>query len=205
MKTIRRHPYGSVIASALILWIADSATAADPVKVFHRFGPAEVHGDGPNYIQAGLGAFHVRLHRSDVSAAGGVEARIGKKLLFLGPAFGFLSNADGGIFGYGGVYSDISIGNIAMTMLLGAGGYRRGDGLDLGGTFQFREELAVSYQLRNRSRIGIMFSHISNAGIHDSNIGENDILMMYSIPFQHEEGRNETARRFPESIHVRIR
>lgn len=167
----------------MILWIADPVTAAGPVKVFQRLGPVEVHGDGPNYIQAGFGAFHIRRNGSDYSRAGGMEARIGKKLLFLGPAFGFLSNTDGGFFGYGGVYSDISIGKIVATMLLGAGGYRRGDGRDLGGTLQFREEFAVSYQFSNRSRIGIMFSHTSNAGIHDRNFGENDLLLICSIPF----------------------
>jgi hypothetical protein len=180
---IRRRLYWSVFASALILWIADPVTAAGPVKVFQRLGPVEVHGDGPNYIQAGLGAFHIRRNGSDYSLAGGMEARIGKKLLFLGPAFGFLSNTDGGFFGYGGVYSDISIGKIVTTMLLGAGGYRRGDGRDLGGTLQFREGFAVSYQFGNRSRIGIMFSHVSNAGIHDRNFGENDLLLTCSIPF----------------------
>jgi len=180
---IKRLLCWSVIATALIFRIADPVSAADFAKPYHRFGPVEIHGDGPNYIQAGFGAFHVNSHGSDVSGAGGVEARIGKKLLFMGPALGFLANGDGGFFGYGGVYSDFSLGKVVTTILIAAGGYRRGEGPDLGGTFQFREEFSVSYKFGNRSRIGIMFSHISNAGIHERNPGGNDLLANYAISF----------------------
>lgn len=69
------------------------------------------------------------------------------------------------------------------TPFLGLGGYSEGDDTDLGGVFQFRASLNLAYQFHDGSRFGVRFAHISNAGIHDRNPGEEELLLTYSIPF----------------------
>lgn len=111
-----------------------------------------------------------------------VQFRFGKKLLYIGPVIGVLANTQGGIFGYAGFYSDIRFGRFVMTPLAGAGAYSRGGSEDLGGVFQFRLSFALSYKFDNRSRLGVQFGHISNAGIHARNPSDNEALLTYAIP-----------------------
>lgn len=102
---------------------------------------------------------------------------------FLGPAIGLMANTDGGVFGYGGLYADIAYGNFIVTPLAGFGGYREGDSTDLGGVFQFRLSIGVSYQFENRHRLGLNLAHVSNATIHEINPGEEELYLTYAIPF----------------------
>jgi lipid A 3-O-deacylase len=61
------------------------------------------------------------------------------------------------------------------------GGYHEGDSADLGGVFQFRESIDLAYRFDNGHRLGVRVAHISNAGIHDKNPGEEEILLTYSF------------------------
>ncbi len=88
----------------------------------------------------------------------------------------------GGVFGYGGVYADLQLGQVVITPLGAIGGYRRGGSEDLGGAFQFRLSVAMSSEFGNRSRIGVQYAHISNADIYTVNPGENELLLTYAIP-----------------------
>jgi hypothetical protein len=66
---------------------------------------------------------------------------------------------------------------------LGPGGYVQGHSKDLGGIFQFRTELRVAYQFDGGARQGARIAHLSNAGIHHSNPGEQELLVTYALPF----------------------
>ena len=83
-----------------------------------------------------------------------------------------MGNTDGGAFGYGGMYADLTYGNLVITPLLGAGVYAEGDSKDLGGVFEFRSELGVACQFHDGTRLGLRIAHLSNAGIYHSNPGE---------------------------------
>ena len=48
-----------------------------------------------------------------------------------------------------------------------AGPYLRGRGKDLGHVFEIRSGLEIAYRFNNRSRLGLLFYHISNAGLGD--------------------------------------
>jgi hypothetical protein len=172
-----------IFASLLILCIADLSPAADSANVYRSFGPIDIMGDDSSYFQAGAGSFNIKWTGVDTAGVAGVQARLGKKYKFVGPVAGIIANTDGGYYGYGGIYSDFSFGNFISTLVLAAGGYERGGGKDLGGVFQFREELSLSYRFVNRYRVGVMFSHISNAKLHDRNPGENDLMLICSVPF----------------------
>jgi lipid A 3-O-deacylase len=170
------------LLSALILLLFHSApaSAAEPASVFHRAGNWQIYGDSRNYLTLGLGAFDAD---EEATGAAQIELRFGRKLFFVGPAIGFLANADGGFFGYGGLYTDIAYKKLVLTLMGGAGGYEEGDGKDLGGIFQFRSEITLSYQFGNLSRLGIKYGHISNGSTHYSNPSEQDGFITFAIPF----------------------
>jgi hypothetical protein len=118
-------------------------------------GPVQVAGDEASYLDLGAGAFNIHAdHHAPTAAEGRVEFRYGKKLFYIGPALGVLANRQGGVFGYGGVYADLRLGPVVITPLGAIGGYRRGGSEELGGAFQFRLSVTMSYELGNRSRIG---------------------------------------------------
>lgn len=157
---------------------------AEAAAVFYQLGDWQLYGDGPGYLDLGIGAFDVTEGSGgQASAAARLEFRFGKKLGFIGPAVGLLANTDGGWFGYGGIYADIVYKSLVITPLLAAGGFEEGCGKDLGGTFQFRSALGLAWQFANGARLGLQAAHISNADLHERNPGEEDFLVTFAWPF----------------------
>lgn len=173
-----------LLGALIALASAAQARAGEPRDVFHRLGPIEVMGQAPSYAEIGVGAFDV-LGEGDgrTSGAAQVQLRWGRKLFFIGPAIGLMANTDGGVFGYGGVYADLAYGNVILTQMLGLGGYARGDSKDLAGVFQFRTETGIAHEFDGRKRIGVRIAHVSNAGIHDFNPGEEELYLTFALPF----------------------
>jgi hypothetical protein len=146
-------------------------------------GDLTVLGDQPSYLDLGVGAFDIPIHRGAVTTAEGrVEFRYGQKLFYIGPAIGVLGNGKGGAYGYGGFYGDITFDRFVVTPLAAVGVYRRGDGPNLGGPLEFRLSLNAAYEFSDRSRLGFQIAHISNAGIYHRNPDDNEVLVTYGIP-----------------------
>jgi lipid A 3-O-deacylase len=170
-------------AAALLCGLTAGAAAAETGSTPLQLGSAQVAGDEASYLDLGVGTFGTRAgHVAPDAGEGRVELRYGKKIFYLGPALGLLANTRGGVFGYAGLYADLHLGNVVITPFGGVGGYHRGDGEHLGGTFEFRLSLAAAYEFADRSRLGLQYGHISNAGIHDINPGDNELLVTYSFP-----------------------
>jgi lipid A 3-O-deacylase len=178
-----RRIHLALLGCALISGISGPSLAAEPVSVFRKLGPVDLHGDGPNFFNIGTGIFDYLRKGKDASLVGRVEIRIGKKLFFVGPALGLLANTDGGLMGYAGIYVDLSYRRFVFTTAVSLGGYHKGDSVDLGGISEFREEFTLSYRFDDQSRLGVVWAHISNARTHDKNPGENEVLVTYAIPF----------------------
>ena len=104
----------------------------------------------------------------------------------LKPIIGGMVNADGGLMGYAGLAAPLQFDNRRWEIQPWAamGGYYRGDGVDLGGTFQFNLGLGISYAVINNGRIGVAWTHISNANIHDKNPGVNSVLGTWTWMFR---------------------
>ena len=150
-------------------------------------GPAHLVGDEASHLDLGAGAFDIQGDRDErPSAVGQVEFRYGRKLFFIGPAVGILATTKGAVFGYAGIYADFKFGQFVVTPLGAVGGYRQGGGEDLGGAFQFRPSIAVSYEFADQSRIGVQIAHISNAGTGRDHLnpGPNEVLLTYAIPLR---------------------
>jgi len=180
---IEAHIGRAALAVVLLCGLDAGATAAQTSSAPLQLGSAQVAGDDASYLDLGVGSFGSGAgHPAPDAAEGRVELRYGKKLFHLGPALGLLANTKGGVFGYAGLYADVHLGNVVITPLGGVGGYHRGDGEHLGGTFEFRLSFAAAYEFADRSRLGLQYGHISNAGTHDINPGDNELLVSYSFP-----------------------
>lgn len=101
----------------------------------------------------------------------------------LKPLIGGMVTSRGSTFAYAGFGAPFSLGDGAweFTPSAGLGAYSRGNGLDLGGTFEFHLGLSLSYAVTEKGRLGLYLTHISNAGINGYNPGENSLLLTWSF------------------------
>ncbi len=110
---------------------------------------------------------------------------------FLKPFFGIEYTSDSASYFLAGIYLEDNLGELFegkksqfyFTPSFGAGYYNDGSGKKLGNDLQFRTSLEVSYELKNNKRIGISFSHISNANLGDKNPGVEILSILYHIPY----------------------
>ena len=160
-----------------------------------------VYSKGTNIF--GFGIFDVKFDGSatDQSADFRYEFRsedsildIGPKednFFFLKPFFGLELTNDSASYFLTGIYVEDNLGQLVdgekskyyFTPSFGAGIYDDGSGKKLGNTLQFRTSFEVSYELKNKNRIGISFSHISNANLGDKNPGVEILSFSYHIPY----------------------
>ena len=110
---------------------------------------------------------------------------------FLKPFFGIEYTNDSASYFLTGIYVEDNLGELFQgkknklyfTPSFGVGIYDDGSGKKLGNDIQFRTSLEVSYELNNNNRIGISFSHISNANLGDKNPGVEILSFSYHIPY----------------------
>lgn len=172
-----------LLVAALCVCTASRSSSAESTPAYATLGPFDVLGDGHHYLDAGVGLFDCFNKLDERSNAARIELRIGKKLAFVGPAVGVVANEEGGRIGYAGIYADFAYKKLVLTPLLAVGAYRRGNSIDLGGTFEFRESLEIAYRVSDRWRTGIAVAHLSNAGLHRENPGQQDIFVTCAYGF----------------------
>ena len=151
----------------------------------------------------GLGMYDIKFDGSDKNQS--VDFRyeyrshytlidIGPKednFFFLKPFFGVEYTNDSASYFLTGIYFEDNVGELFegnksklfFTPSFGAGIYNDGSGKKLGNDLQFRTSLEISYELRNKNRIGISFSHISNANLGDKNPGVEILSFSYHLPY----------------------
>ncbi len=151
----------------------------------------------------GLGIYDVKFDGSEKNQAMDFryEYRSDKSLLdigpeednffFLKPFFGVEYTNDSASYFLTGIYFEDNFGELVegnnsklfLTPSFGAGIYNDGSGKKLGNDLQFRTSLELSYELKNKNRIGVSFSHISNANLGDKNPGVEILSFSYHIPY----------------------
>ena len=151
----------------------------------------------------GLGIYDIKFDGSEKNQATDFryEYRIDKSLLdigpeednffFLKPFFGVEFTNDSASYFLTGIYLEDNLGELFegeeskffFTPSFGAGIYDDGSGKKLGNDLQFRTSLELSYELKNKNRIGISFSHISNANLGDKNPGVEILSFSYHIRY----------------------
>ena len=138
--------------------------------------------EDPALLSVGIGAFDV-IQDKNQALDFRLEYRHGGKLWLFKPWVGVEATSDGGLYGAGGLLIDIDLGpNFVLTPSLGIGAFAEGDGKDLGHTVEFRSQIEAAYRFDDLSRLGIAFSHISNASLGDKNPGVEILTVYYSLP-----------------------
>ena len=151
----------------------------------------------------GLGIFDIKFDGSEKNQATDFryEYRSDKSLLdigpeednffFLKPFFGVEYTSDSASYFLTGIYFEDNLGELFegkkskfyFTPSFGAGIYNDGSGKKLGNDLQFRTAFELSYELKNNNRIGVSFSHISNANLGDKNPGVEILSFSYHVPY----------------------
>ena len=139
--------------------------------------------DDPDFLVIGGGWYDWNDDKDAVDVR--VEYRSDYKLLgFLKPWVGFEATSEQALYAGGGILVDLYFGRRwVFTPSFGAGAYADGDGKDLGHTIEFRSQLEFGYRFDDRSRMSLAVSHLSNAGLGDSNPGTEVATVYYHIPF----------------------
>lgn len=133
-------------------------------------------------LAGGVGVFDL-IQDDDTAMDFRIEYRHGSGLWIFKPWFGLEATSDGALYGLGGVLADFNLSpNIVLTPSFGVGAYAEGDGKDLGHVIEFRSQIEVAYRFDNASRLGLAFSHISNAGLGTENPGTEVINLYYALP-----------------------
>ena len=110
---------------------------------------------------------------------------------YLKPFAGIELTTDSAFYVLGGIYLEDNLGKLLvgnqnnwnLTPSFGVGYYDDGNGKKLGNKIEFRTTLEISYQLKNKDRIGFSLGHISNANIGNKNPGVEIISLSYQKPF----------------------
>ena len=151
----------------------------------------------------GIGLYDVKLDGSQTNEA--IDFRYERRFdktffdigpeednfFFLKPFVGFEITSDSASYFLTGIYLEDNLGqllqgkqnNLIFTPSIGAGYYDNGSGKNLGNNIEFRTSLELSYILKNKNRIGISLSHISNANIGKKNPGVEILSFSYQIPY----------------------
>ncbi len=145
-------------------------------------GRARADADDPAFVSLGLGYYDIN-RQSDEAVDFRLEYRHGEKLWIFKPWVGIEGTSDGALYAAAGILVDVFFGRrVVVTGSFGAGYYEEGDGKDLGNELEFRSQIEIAYRFDDRSRLGLAFSHISNASIADINPGVEILNLYYSIP-----------------------
>jgi lipid A 3-O-deacylase len=148
------------------------------------FAPIAAHAAEPDLLAVGAGAYNV-LHQ-DKEAQMRLEYRFSYRFLYIiRPILGGFGTERGTLYGYGGIRLDAEIGrHLVITPEGAVGAWRRGSNKtrELGGPIEFKSGGEIAYRFDNDARLGLLFDHISNAGLYKKNPGVESALLVYSIP-----------------------
>jgi len=195
-----RVPTRAATAGENTVYLVSILTRAAPAALFGAIaaiavlaaGPATAQvtlgspGDPPR-IALALGGFDIIPgNHKDSHPAGdfGLEYRFGDVFYAFSPFVGAQVTSDGAAYGYFGFGFDVNFGTDWVLTPNGAAGvFERGSGIKLGSWWEFRTGAELDYRLPDQSRIGLAFHHISNAGFGKENPGEEQLVLVYTIPF----------------------
>ncbi len=156
------------------------------VAAAFTFGPpgstsaAEEEND-PHFLSLAAGYYDIS---GDMDAAElRAEFRGRDGIWYFKPFGGLMVTSDEAVNVFVGTLVDFNLGRrFVVTPSFAAGLYRDGNGKDLGHVIQIRTGIELAYRFDDRSRLGVSFYHLSNAGLDDNNPGTEVVSLVYSIP-----------------------
>ena len=122
----------------------------------------------------------------DGQAAGLIGMQHQNDELFRNSFLGKLSPISGGflteknaLYLYTGVQAEYELGFLTITPSFAPGYYNYGDGKDLGSPLEFKTEVQMSFDLSDKTHLGMSYNHISNASLGDKNPGANSYMFNF--------------------------
>lgn len=127
-----------------------------------------------------VGSFNVT--KNPTSAEAGFELRFPTRWPDADLVAGLAGTEDSSLWAYaGGRYTFRLDRRWGFSLGLAVSVYEDGDGKDLGGPIEFRSHYELSYATGQRSRLSLIFYHLSNAGLYDKNPGANSAVLAWSV------------------------
>lgn len=103
----------------------------------------------------------------------------------LTPLIGTAANRDNAALLYSGLQFNEWLGGGWVAGLgFAAAAYREGSSKELGSALEFRSSVEIARTFLGGHALGAQLYHISNAGIADSNPGNNSLVLFYSVPMR---------------------
>lgn len=142
-----------------------------------------IAGEGQEHLVVYAGAYDF-TQKDDQATLGGIEYRFADQFNGLRPVVGFMATTDEATYLYGGAYWDLPLNTAPFVVTPGfqAGAYSHGNGKDLGYGLEFRSTIEVAYEFDGGNRLGLGFSHLSNASLGSDNPGTETVQVVYSHP-----------------------
>lgn len=140
------------------------------------------HAGDERYLTLGVGVFDI-IHDEPASTEFRLEYRHNNIWKSLYPSLGVMVNTDDAVYGVFSLNYDFYLHeHIVLTPYTGVGVYEENDSKDLGGPIEFRSGVELAYEADNGTRLGVNFSHMSNASIYEDNPGAEELVFNVSIP-----------------------
>ena len=160
-------------------WLGRMAVAAS-IAASLLFGATEAQAESRVLITGGLGAFDF-LHNY-TAGEGRLELRFAQSFFYIKPSIGTFFTTKGSVYTYFALRGEIPLGRFLLIPIAAVGDYEKGNGKDLGAHIEFKTGAELDYVFSNGLRVGPAFDHVSNAGIGKKNPGEENILLMVTVP-----------------------
>lgn len=156
--------------------------------VFVFFGAMSAQGLEPALVTANAGQFNVfngKNARWETSWEVSFPPRrfrwLPRFVPDLSPTVGGAATENGSLYAYGGIRFDVPLGEKwVVTPQWGTGIYYANQGRDLGGALEFRSGIELARRIGERSRIGLLLYHLSNASLYRFNPGTESLVLTYS-------------------------
>ena len=97
----------------------------------------------------------------------------------LSPITGVFITENSAAYIYSGVEWNFNLGGINFTPSFAPGLYSEGDGKDLGHVLEFKTEVQASFDISEKTSLGMSYNHISNASLGDKNPGANNYMVNF--------------------------
>ncbi|MFO1190127.1 MAG: acyloxyacyl hydrolase [Alphaproteobacteria bacterium] len=144
----------------------------------------------PAFLAVSAGWYDINDDQQAAEFRAELRAPESWKLWVFTPMAGFMATTDGATYTYGGLGLDIFFGKrFVLTPSFAVGAYTDGGGKDLGHVIEFRSAIELAYRFDDRSRLGLSFYHLSNAGLDDNNPGTEVLSLTYALPLDRVFGR----------------
>ena len=97
----------------------------------------------------------------------------------LSPITGGFVTENSAAYIYTGVEWNVDMGGLTFTPSFAPGLYHEGNGKDLGHVLEFKSEVQLSYDISNKTSLGVSYNHLSNASLGSKNPGANSYMFNF--------------------------